>query len=114
MNSYRYKITVETLTGAKGDPVEGRILSFEAANHDDILGIVERMQARLPFDEVTVASLGGGVEAFLRGYVDAAERSDVRDDPACAERIYERVEAEIGRRAACEPWQIIVNPRSGE
>ena len=30
MNSYRYKITVEALTGAKGEPVEGRSLCFEA------------------------------------------------------------------------------------
>jgi hypothetical protein len=64
MNSYRYKITVEALTGAKGEPVEGRSLSFEAANHDDILGIVERMQGRLPFDGDTVASLGVGLKLF--------------------------------------------------
>ncbi len=64
MNSYRYKITVEALTGAKGEPVEGRTLSFEAANHDDILGIVERMRARLPFDGDTVASLGIGLKLF--------------------------------------------------
>jgi hypothetical protein len=64
MNSYRYKITVEALTGAKGEPVEGQALSFEAANHDDILGIVERMQARLPFDRDTVASLGIGLKLF--------------------------------------------------
>ncbi len=64
MNSYRYKITVEALTGAKGEPVENRTLSFEAANHDDILGIVERMQARLPFDNDTVASLGIGLKLF--------------------------------------------------
>ena len=64
MNSYRYKITVEALTGLKGEPVEGRTLSFEAANHDDILGIVERMRARLPFDGDTVASLGIGLKLF--------------------------------------------------
>ncbi|WP_260740367.1 DUF3861 domain-containing protein [Tunturiibacter lichenicola] len=64
MNSYRYKITVEALTGAKGEPVQGRVLSFEAANHDDILGIVERMRARLPFDGDTVASLGVGLKLF--------------------------------------------------
>jgi hypothetical protein len=64
MNSYRYKITVETLTGAKGEPVQGQTLSFEAANHDDILGIVERMRARLPFDSDTVASLGIGLKLF--------------------------------------------------
>jgi hypothetical protein len=44
--------------------VKGRALSFEAANHDDILGIVERMQARLPFDGDTVASLGIGLKLF--------------------------------------------------
>jgi hypothetical protein len=44
--------------------VEGRTLSFEAANHDDILGIVERMRARLPFDGDTVASLGIGLKLF--------------------------------------------------
>ncbi len=64
MNSYRYKITVETLTGAKGVPTEGRSLTFEAANHDDILEIVERMRARLPFDEDTIASLGVGLKLF--------------------------------------------------
>jgi Domain of Unknown Function with PDB structure (DUF3861) len=64
MNSYRYKITVEALTGAKGEPVEARSLSFEAANHDDILGIVDRMRARLPFDEDTIASLGVGLKLF--------------------------------------------------
>ena len=64
MNSYRYRVTVEALTGAKGEPVEGQSLSFEAANHDDILGIVERMRARLPFDGDTVASLGIGLKLF--------------------------------------------------
>ena len=58
MNSYRYKVTVQALTGMKGEPVEGRTLSFEAANHDDVLGIVERMQARLPFDGLRSLRLG--------------------------------------------------------
>ncbi|RSL15912.1 uncharacterized protein DUF3861 [Edaphobacter aggregans] len=64
MNSYRYRITVEMLTGAKGEAVEGRSLTFEAANHDDILEIVERMRSRLPFDENTTASLGVGLKLF--------------------------------------------------
>ena len=74
MNSYRYRVTVEALTGAKGEPVEGRALSFEAANHDDILEIVERMRARLPFDEDTVASLGVGLKLFSE--VALAQRHD--------------------------------------
>ena len=64
MNSYRYRITVEALTGAKGERVEGRSLSFEAANHDDILGIVAKMRERLPFDSDTVASLAVGLKLF--------------------------------------------------
>jgi len=74
MNSYRYRVTVEALTGAKGEPVEGRTLSFEAANHDDILGIVERMQTRLPFDSDTVASLGVGLKLFSE--VALTQRND--------------------------------------
>jgi Domain of Unknown Function with PDB structure (DUF3861) len=74
MNSYRYKITVEALTGAKGEPVEGQILSFEAANHDDILGIVDRMRARSPFDSDTVASPGIGLKLFSE--VALVQRND--------------------------------------
>ena len=74
MNPYRYKITVEALTGAKGEPVEGQILSFEAANHDDLLGIVDRMRARLPFDSDTVASLGIGLKLFSE--VALVQRND--------------------------------------
>lgn len=74
MSSYRYKITVEALTGATGEPVEGRTLSFEAANHDDILGIVDRLGSRLPFDEDTIASLGIGFKLFSE--VALAHRKD--------------------------------------
>ncbi len=64
MNSYRYRVTVEMVAGAKGEPVEGRALSFEAANHDDLLAIVERMRGRLPFDGETAAALGIGFKLF--------------------------------------------------
>jgi hypothetical protein len=74
MTSYRYKITVEALTGANGEPVEGQTLSFEAENHDDILGVVERMRARLPFDEDTIASLGLGLKLFSE--VTLTQRND--------------------------------------
>jgi len=74
MDSYRYKITVEALTGAKGEPMGGRSLSFEAANHDDIPGIVERMRTRLPFDADTIASLGVGLKLFSE--VTLMQRND--------------------------------------
>ena len=73
------------LTGPKGEAVEGRRLTFEAANHDDILGIVERMRSHLPFDENTTASLGSGFEAVLRGGACASGGSDVCEYPARAE-----------------------------
>ena len=74
MDSYRYRVTVEALTDAKGDPAKGRSLSFEAANHEDIFEIVERMRARLPFDEETIASLG--VELKLFSGVTLTQRHD--------------------------------------
>jgi Domain of Unknown Function with PDB structure (DUF3861) len=74
MNAYRYKVTIEALAGAKGEAVEGRILSFEAANHDDILEIVERMKAKLPFDGDTIASLGVGLKLFSE--VALVQRND--------------------------------------
>jgi hypothetical protein len=64
MKSYRYRITVEKLADAKGEAVHGHCLSFYAANHDDILAIVNRLQERLPFDAATSASLGVGLKLF--------------------------------------------------
>jgi hypothetical protein len=64
MNSYRYRITVEALTDARGEAVKGKTLTFDASNHDDILGIVERMRTRLPFDAHTTAALGVGLKVF--------------------------------------------------
>ena len=64
MNSYRYRVTVEKLSDARGEPVYGQSLSFYTANHDDILAIVEKIQARLPLDAGTAASLGVGLKLF--------------------------------------------------
>jgi hypothetical protein len=79
VNSFRYRVTVEKLSDAKGDPVHGECLSFYTANHDDILAIVERMQAKLPMDAGTAASLGVGLKLF-------SEVALIRkDDPMFAE-----------------------------
>jgi hypothetical protein len=64
MNSYRYRVTVEKLSDAKGEAVHGQSLSFYAANHDDILAIVERLQAKLPIEAGLAASLGVGLKLF--------------------------------------------------
>lgn len=65
MNSYRYRVTVEKLSDAKGDPLHGESLSFYAANHDDILAIVEKLQTKFPLlNAGSVASLGVGLKLF--------------------------------------------------
>ena len=64
MNSYRYRVTVEKLSDARGEPVHGQSLSFYTANHDDILAIVERLQSKLPFSAGTAAALGVGLKLF--------------------------------------------------
>ena len=64
MNSYRYRVTVEKLSDARGEAVYGQSLSFYTANHDDILAIVEKIQAKLPLDAGTAASLGVGLKLF--------------------------------------------------
>jgi hypothetical protein len=64
MNSYRYRVTMEMTAGQKSEPVTGRSLSFETQNHDDVLGIVERLQARGDFSADTAASLGVSLKLF--------------------------------------------------
>jgi hypothetical protein len=100
MNSYRYRITVEALTDASGEPVKGRTLIFEAMNHDDILAIVGRLRDRLPFDGVTVASLGVGLKLFSE--VVLMHRSDpifAKIRPALNEFIGELKQMPVGAAA---------------
>ncbi|HTH54266.1 MAG TPA: DUF3861 domain-containing protein [Edaphobacter sp.] len=74
MHSYRYRVTVEKLSDAKGEPAYGQSLSFYAANHDDIIAIVERLQSKLPFNAGTSAALGVGLKLFSE--VALVHRSD--------------------------------------
>lgn len=74
MNSYRYRLTMEVTAGQKGEPVTGKSLSFETHNHDDVLSIVERLQARRDFSADTAASLGVGLK--LLGEVVLEHRND--------------------------------------
>ena len=64
MGSYRYRVTVEKLSDAQGEPVHGQCLSFYTSNHDDILDIVNKLQDKLTFDAGTAASLGVGLKLF--------------------------------------------------
>lgn len=46
MPGYRYRITIEPLTDRKGEAIDKAPVTFEAENHDEILSIIERLQAR--------------------------------------------------------------------
>ena len=66
MPGHRFRITVEALSDRQGEPVEKTPLSFEVENHDDILGIVERIKARedLNFGENNSAAFAVGLKLF--------------------------------------------------
>ncbi|QNI37894.1 DUF3861 domain-containing protein [Edaphobacter albus] len=96
MNSYRYRVTVEKLSDARGEPVHGQSLSFYTANHDDILAIVNQLQNEFPFDSGTAASLGVGLKLFSE--VTLTRRSDPMFDnirPALAEFIQQLKQSPI-------------------
>ncbi len=88
MNSYRYRITVEKVADAKGQPVHGESISFYAANHDDILAIVNRMQERLPFDAGTAASLGVGLKLFSEVALMHRNNPLFAENTSCIEWVY--------------------------
>ncbi len=66
MAGYRYRITVEPLADKNGQPLEKPSLSFEIDNHDEILGIVERLQGRedLAFGAEKSAAFAVGLKLF--------------------------------------------------
>ena len=66
MPGYRYRITIEPLTDRKGDAIDKAPLTFEAENHDEILGIIERLQARedIDFGKEKTAAFALGLKLF--------------------------------------------------
>ena len=75
MNSYRYRVTVEQIADGKGQAVDGQTLVFEAACHDELIGIVDRVRAkRVVADADAAAAMMVGLKLF--GEVVIAERKD--------------------------------------
>ncbi|MGC3964144.1 MAG: DUF3861 domain-containing protein [Rhodocyclaceae bacterium] len=65
MKQHRYRITVEHIADAKGNPIDGAApLQFEARNHDELLSIVERVRSRGEFDADTAAAMAVGMKLF--------------------------------------------------
>lgn len=61
---HRYRVTVEHLHTPKPEAALHAPLQFEAVNHDEILGIVDRLRESGRFDAATTASLTIGLKLF--------------------------------------------------
>ena len=68
MKQHLFRITVEPLGGAQGEPCAEQItqapLQFEVGNHDDILAVVERLRGRGDFSANDAAAFGVGLKLF--------------------------------------------------
>lgn len=65
MRQHRYRITVEHIADANGNPSKyEEPLHFEVGNHDDIFSVVERLQQRGDFDRDTAMAFGVGLKLF--------------------------------------------------
>src|SRR6476620_9849355 len=64
MKGYRYRGTVEPIEGPRGEQIEHDPLTFEAVNHDEILGLVDRRRQSGEFDENTAACMMVGLKLF--------------------------------------------------
>ena len=80
MKQHRYRITLEHLATARGEPGTHAPVSFEARNHDDLFEIIARMQSKgLLAEPDQAACLALGLK--LLGEVSLENR----DDPLFAE-----------------------------
>lgn len=71
MKQHRYKVTVEHLADANGQPSQYEApLQFEVGNHDDIFVIVERMRQRKDFDSETLVAFAVGLKLFSEVMVE--------------------------------------------
>lgn len=64
MKQHRYRIRVEHLADAEGQPTETAPLAFEVGNHDDILQIVAKIRERGDFGADQSAALAIGIKLF--------------------------------------------------
>lgn len=64
MSAHQYQITVEDLGGRHAGAKLHHPVVFEADNHDDIIEIIESVQASQMFDRRTSASLVLGMKLF--------------------------------------------------
>ncbi len=72
---HRYRVTIEHVAPAKEGEALHAPLQFEAINHDEVLGIVDRLRQRLDYGDDETAQLAVGLkllsEVALRHRDDA-------------------------------------------
>lgn len=64
MKGHLYRLTLEHLQDAKGNPMQKPPLQFEVRNHDDLHAIVEKVQAKGLFDNDEAAACAIGLKLF--------------------------------------------------
>jgi hypothetical protein len=64
MKQHRYRVTLEYLADADGNPQQDRSLVFEAGSHDEIIGIVELVRNSAVLDAQTTTALVVGQKLF--------------------------------------------------
>ncbi|HEY0506136.1 MAG TPA: DUF3861 domain-containing protein [Lysobacter sp.] len=64
MKAHRYRIHVEPLAQSEDAANAQDALSFEVANHDDLLAIVDRVSAATAFDRNDATALAVGLKLF--------------------------------------------------
>lgn|SRR5690554_2695867 len=64
MKGHLYRITLEHLEDAKGNPMSREALRFEVKNHDDLYEIVERVKAKGLFEEDEAVACAIGLKLF--------------------------------------------------
>ena len=64
MKQHRYRVTLEYLADADGNPQQREPLVFEAHSHDEIFDIVELVRSRRLLDARTTAAFVVGQKLF--------------------------------------------------
>jgi len=64
MKQHQYRVTIEHLADAQGEPSTHVPLQFEVGNHDDIIAIVGRLRSRGDFSQTDAAAFGVGIKLF--------------------------------------------------
>jgi hypothetical protein len=64
MKQHRYRVTLEYLVDADGNPQQCKPLVFETVSHDEIFGIVDLVRRRELFDTQTTAAFVVGQKLF--------------------------------------------------